>query len=53
MLLDLVLAFVFRIVLIIAAARLIYDLITPITPTFLIVLASLVGVRIVLARRGL
>lgn len=40
-----------RWLLVVGAARLMYELITPITPAFLLVLASLIALRFVFARR--
>jgi hypothetical protein len=37
--------------LVVGAARLMYELITPITPVFILVLASLLAVRLLIARR--
>jgi hypothetical protein len=48
---KLLLAILVRWLLIVSAARLIYELITPITPGFVLVLASLLGIRLIFVRR--
>ncbi len=40
-----------RWLLIVGAARLMYELITPITPGFVLVLASLLGIRLIFVHR--
>jgi hypothetical protein len=48
---ELLFTILIRWLLVVGAARLIYELITPITPGFVLVLASLLEVRLIFARR--